>query len=215
MCTSKLHPNLNLVLFLSKMLQRIWTQNIPIILQRKCFSSMRNFETPKNCKQYSDASYREALPRLGIWCQHSRIHSLIKKADPSPNKISILCYSARRNTSYSNSLYNNLQHRQWTFISNYNIKSILLASSVHPHFQIRQISGQCGEETLGVWTRVFLWLSESTPVGYTQDFLLFVHNSTGLPWWTTIILATVFLRTVVTLPLAVYQVCSTDKGITK
>jgi membrane protein insertase Oxa1/YidC/SpoIIIJ len=80
---------------------------------------------------------------------------------------------------------------------------------------MRHISGQSWEETIGVWTRVFMWLSESAPVGYAEDFLLFVHNSTGIPWWTTIVLTTVFLRTVVTLPLAVYQVCSRDKGKNK
>lgn len=51
----------------------------------------------------------------------------------------------------------------------------------------------------------FKWLSESTPVEYTQHFLLSVHDMTGLPWWATIICATVLLRTTVTLPLAIYQ----------
>jgi hypothetical protein len=95
------------------------------------------------------------------------------------------------------------------------MNKILSASSVRPPLQIRHISGQSGVETFGAWPRVYLWLSESTPVGCAQDLLLYVHNSTGLPWWTTIILATVLLRTVVTLPLAFYQVCSTKtyKGL--
>lgn len=54
-------------------------------------------------------------------------------------------------------------------------------------------------------TGFFKWLSESTLVEYTQNFVLSVHDITGLPWWATIICTTVLLRTTVTLPLAVYQ----------
>jgi membrane protein insertase Oxa1/YidC/SpoIIIJ len=173
---------------------------------------MSSFETPKNYKQYLDVSYADFIPRFGIWCRPPRIYSLIKKPNPLPNKNSTACYF-KRSTLNSSSFYNHLQRRQWTFIPNYNMNCIPLAPSVHP--QVRRISGQSGEETLGAWKHVFLWLSESTPVGYTQEFLLFMHNSTGLPWWTTVIVATVFLRTVVTFPLAVYQVCSMDKSVTK
>ncbi|PNF30632.1 Mitochondrial inner membrane protein COX18 [Cryptotermes secundus] len=96
-------------------------------------------------------------------------------------------------------------HNCWTFTTDRSINSIPSAIKGHPHFQIRHISGQSGVEITGIWPRVFLWLSESPPVAYAQDFLLFIHNSSGLPWWTTIILTTVFLRTAVTLPLAFYQ----------
>lgn len=41
---------------------------------------------------------------------------------------------------------------------------------------------------------LFKTLSESTPVEYCQDFLLQVHESTGLPWWASIVLSTVILR---------------------
>lgn len=54
-------------------------------------------------------------------------------------------------------------------------------------------------------TGIFKSLSESTPVAYSQDFLLTVHNTTGLPWWATIICTTVLLRSCVTVPLAIYQ----------
>lgn len=50
------------------------------------------------------------------------------------------------------------------------------------------------------------WVAESTPVEYTKDFLVSVHDFTGLPWWGTIICTTIVLRSAVTLPLAVYQV---------
>lgn len=52
----------------------------------------------------------------------------------------------------------------------------------------------------------FKTLSESTPAAYSQQLFQFVHDSTGLPWWASIILTTVAARSVVTLPLALYQV---------
>ncbi|XP_052860020.1 cytochrome c oxidase assembly protein COX18, mitochondrial [Anopheles cruzii] len=48
-------------------------------------------------------------------------------------------------------------------------------------------------------------LSQSTPVAYVQQGLVDVHDFSGLPWWATIMIATVGLRTIVTLPLAIYQ----------
>lgn len=53
----------------------------------------------------------------------------------------------------------------------------------------------------GVWKT----MSDSTPVHYMQEGLIQVHDFTGLPWWATIILSTFALRTIVTLPLTVYQ----------
>lgn len=52
---------------------------------------------------------------------------------------------------------------------------------------------------------IFKTLSESTLVEYIQKFLITVHDTTGLPWWGTIICSTFFLRTAVTLPLAIHQ----------
>jgi hypothetical protein len=182
------------------MLQQVWALNIPIRMQRKCFIYL---ETPNKCRQYSHISNLGAFPRSGIWCHYSRLHSLTEKPNSSCNKSRISCYSTRRNSSYSYSCYSILHYNRWTFTADRNRNSIPSATRV----QIRQISGQSGVEIVGTWPRVFLWLSESSPVAYAQDLLLFLHNSTGLPWWTTIILATVFLRTVVTLPLAFYQVC--------
>lgn len=53
---------------------------------------------------------------------------------------------------------------------------------------------------------IFKTLSESTPVKITQDSLLWVHDYTGLPWWLVIVLTTITMRTMVTLPLFFYQV---------
>uniref|UniRef100_G3MSR9 Membrane insertase YidC/Oxa/ALB C-terminal domain-containing protein n=2 Tax=Amblyomma TaxID=6942 RepID=G3MSR9_AMBMU len=48
-------------------------------------------------------------------------------------------------------------------------------------------------------------LSQSTPVAYAQDLLDAVHSTSGLSWGTTIVVTSLALRVVVTLPLAVYQ----------
>lgn len=58
------------------------------------------------------------------------------------------------------------------------------------------------ETVAGIWKSI----SNSTPVAYLQDGLLLLHDSTCLPWWATIVISTVLLRTVITLPFAVYQV---------
>ncbi|XP_018320886.2 cytochrome c oxidase assembly protein COX18, mitochondrial-like [Agrilus planipennis] len=52
---------------------------------------------------------------------------------------------------------------------------------------------------------IFKSISESTPVGYIQQFLVDVHDKTGLPWWASIVLTTIIFRTCITVPLAVYQ----------
>ncbi|RZC35292.1 60KD IMP domain containing protein [Asbolus verrucosus] len=54
-------------------------------------------------------------------------------------------------------------------------------------------------------TGIFRALSESTPVEYCQKFLLTIHDTTGLPWWASIVCTTVLLRGCVTVPLAIYQ----------
>lgn len=180
---------------------------MPIRIQWKCFKNVRYLGAPNICKQFSHMSNPYVLRRLGVWCQHSRLHSLTEKLDSSSSKRRIICCSATRNSFYSYSCYSSLHLYSWTFAADRKINRLPTSTRVHLHFQIRQISGQSGVETEGIWSRVFLWLSGSPPVAHVQDLLLFLHNSTGLPWWTTIILATVFLRTIVTLPLAFYQVC--------
>lgn len=48
-------------------------------------------------------------------------------------------------------------------------------------------------------------ISNSTVVSYFQDNIVQLHDATGMPWWGTIIVSTVLLRTIVTLPLTIYQ----------
>ncbi len=52
-----------------------------------------------------------------------------------------------------------------------------------------------------------LWItiSNSTPVAYFQQGLVNLHDITGLPWWATIILSTILLRSCITVPLTIYQ----------
>lgn len=53
----------------------------------------------------------------------------------------------------------------------------------------------------GIWKT----LSNSVPVEYMQKTLVQIHDISGLPWWASIVLSTFLFRTVITLPLAVYQ----------
>lgn len=53
---------------------------------------------------------------------------------------------------------------------------------------------------------IFKIISESTPVKITQDSLLWMHDYTGLPWWSIIVLTTIMMRATITVPLALYQV---------
>ncbi|CAH2301431.1 mitochondrial inner membrane COX18 [Pelobates cultripes] len=48
-------------------------------------------------------------------------------------------------------------------------------------------------------------LADSAPVHLAENVLVTLQEATGLPWWANIICATIALRTVVTLPLSVYQ----------
>lgn len=62
-----------------------------------------------------------------------------------------------------------------------------------------QLSNASG--MVGFWQT----LSNSTPVAYIQDALIQIHDYSGLPWWSAIVLSTFLFRSVVTLPLTIYQ----------
>lgn len=49
-------------------------------------------------------------------------------------------------------------------------------------------------------------ISESAPVEFFQDSLISFQSSTGLPWWATVVLSTLIVRSTLTLPLSLYQV---------
>lgn len=94
----------------------------------------------------------------------------------------------------------------------------LRGSTIEPRWlqkQHRQASTDLGAEAittvvttltkksglLGFWHS----LSTSRPVGIMQDALVMIHDGTGLPWWASIALTTVAFRSIVTLPLTIYQ----------
>ena len=47
---------------------------------------------------------------------------------------------------------------------------------------------------------------EGSPVDWCQSLLFWTHSTTGLPWWTTIIINSVALRFCFVTPLTLYQV---------
>lgn len=51
----------------------------------------------------------------------------------------------------------------------------------------------------------WLSLSASKPVAIFQEATIQLHDITGMPWWSTIIVSTFLLRGCVTFPLALYQ----------
>lgn len=57
----------------------------------------------------------------------------------------------------------------------------------------------------GFFASVYQSLSTSTPVAYVQQGLIEIHDFTGLPWWLSIVLSTFLFRSLVTLPLTIYQ----------
>lgn len=58
----------------------------------------------------------------------------------------------------------------------------------------------------GWGAELYLDLSKSSWVANTQQLIESVHDYTHLPWWGTIVVTTVSLRLLITLPLAAYQV---------
>ncbi|XP_015226972.1 PREDICTED: mitochondrial inner membrane protein COX18 [Cyprinodon variegatus] len=66
--------------------------------------------------------------------------------------------------------------------------------------RVRAASSVSG--TSGGW---YGGLADSAPVHLCENFLVSVQQGTGLPWWLSIAMATVSIRTFITLPLAAYQ----------
>jgi len=52
---------------------------------------------------------------------------------------------------------------------------------------------------------IFQSLADSSAVQYSQLLLENIHTVTGLPWWASLCLSTVLVRTAVTFPLSIYQ----------
>ncbi|XP_044270525.1 cytochrome c oxidase assembly protein COX18, mitochondrial isoform X1 [Tribolium madens] len=84
---------------------------------------------------------------------------------------------------------------------NNRINNHLCVKQQQRHFSLQSTIDSIAKTQTGI----FKSLSESTPVEYCQKFLLNVHDTTGLPWWATIICTTIMMRGCVTVPLAIYQ----------
>ncbi|KAK4873336.1 hypothetical protein RN001_015365 [Aquatica leii] len=82
-------------------------------------------------------------------------------------------------------------------------RSRLLTSTRIHLYKYRNLA--TNESVIQTQPGLFRLISESTPVDYLQKFIISVHDTTGLPWWATIICTTIFLRSTVTVPLAIYQ----------
>ncbi|XP_060926273.1 cytochrome c oxidase assembly protein COX18, mitochondrial [Limanda limanda] len=54
-------------------------------------------------------------------------------------------------------------------------------------------------------------LADSAPVHLVEHFLVGVQQGSGLPWWLSIVAATLSVRTLITLPLAAYQLVIISK----
>lgn len=62
------------------------------------------------------------------------------------------------------------------------------------------------EQLSSMQSSIFTYLSECSGTYYLKQLVVSVHDTTGLPWWATIIVTTIILRGLITLPLAAYQV---------
>lgn len=67
---------------------------------------------------------------------------------------------------------------------------------------IRWLSGGAdGDAGAGWYGR----LSDAAPVHLCEEFLVNLQQVSGLPWWLSIVVSTMTVRTLITLPLAAYQ----------
>lgn len=84
----------------------------------------------------------------------------------------------------------------------------------YPNYTINQINhDQRRNFSQDFWQSV----SSSKIVNVLQEATIQLHDTSGLPWWSTIIVSTVLLRGCITLPLALYQnkILAKVEGLTK
>lgn len=91
-------------------------------------------------------------------------------------------------TSYSSSL---LTEHRCTPKSYHAMPAISMISARHFSLQ-------------STFAGIYSEISNSTCVHLCQQNLLNIHEYTGLPWWATIVVTTIALRSIITFPLAVY-----------
>lgn len=77
---------------------------------------------------------------------------------------------------------------------------------VHNKYTISTLKRNISMEAISKWQeQTYTSISNSTPVTFIQDGLLYFHDVTGMPWWATIITSTIIIRSSMTLPLSIYQ----------
>ncbi|CAH0547624.1 unnamed protein product [Brassicogethes aeneus] len=88
----------------------------------------------------------------------------------------------------------------------FSIHSSLLSEKRQCYHNKRHFSLQSTvESVVRTQSGIFKAISESAPVECIQKSLVTIHDTSGLPWWATIVCTTILFRTSVTLPLAIYQ----------
>ena len=58
---------------------------------------------------------------------------------------------------------------------------------------------------LALSNKLALSIANSNIVSWSQTKLVLIHDVTGLPWWATLTIVTLSIRSLVTLPLSIYQ----------
>uniref|UniRef100_A0A1A9VEA3 Membrane insertase YidC/Oxa/ALB C-terminal domain-containing protein n=1 Tax=Glossina austeni TaxID=7395 RepID=A0A1A9VEA3_GLOAU len=118
-----------------------------------------------------------------------------------PFRINSINYAEKlikRHFSYLNLSFKG--HHKVIYQANSSQKYTLVKSN-----QVRFNSTAPPVETIGFLANIWQSISNSTPVAYVQQSLVDIHDFTGLPWWSSIVISTILFRSVVTLPLTVYQ----------
>jgi len=149
------------------------------------YSVCKNYNT--NIAKDLTFSNQQSMFNNVIVKHSSKIQNFLYISHPRIVSHIMLCRSERKYVRYKS--YYNSQYYNVRYLSNTGINSI---TEVQAPMQFNGI---------------FKAISESAPIKITQDFLLLMHDCTGLPWWSVIVLTTIMMRTAVTLPLSLYQVC--------
>lgn len=118
----------------------------------------------------------------------SSILRFSQKSAPTLNSL----HSILPHSSYSTPLRLPLSEKGFILSSHHALPAVHSKISAR-YFSVQAFFG-------GIYTEI----SNSTCVHLCQQNLINFHDYTGLPWWATIIVTTIVLRTIITSPLTVY-----------
>lgn len=117
-----------------------------------------------------------------MYLAHIFKHSTIKQV---PFKVSSVCF-VQNNNETNNCINLTPKNPNLILRKNFSLKSAI-------------------ESIVTTQAGIIRSISESTPVSYVQDFVVNFHSFTELPWWGSIVLTTILMRTLVTFPLGIHQ----------